>query len=69
MAQRSAVYWSALRLKAAERNMEDAPLILKTVVRDKILWACFAGISAAFLFGFVVLQPLYGPRLLFQVLR
>lgn len=49
--------------------MEDAPLILKTVVRDKILWARFAGISAAFLFGFVVPQSLYGPRLLFQVLR
>lgn len=49
--------------------MEDAPLILKTVVRDKILWACFAGISAAFLFGFVVPQSLYGSRLLFQVLR
>lgn len=49
--------------------MEDAPLILKTVVRDKILWACFAGISAAFFFGFVVPQPLCGLRLRFQVLR
>lgn len=49
--------------------MKDAYLILKVVVRDKILWACLAGISAASLFGFLVPQPLYGPGLLLQVLR